>query len=446
MSAAGPTAEARARRGAFVRDLKALAWPALTYQAWVYLMFAVFALVLLTVHNVDEEGFWFLMILAVSTAVGITLGQVLAYLRIRGGCMFVAAVVWWNLSCLLTTTLQNAGEVGMMLALAWFLTPIFVSGGAWSLATGRALPAAWVPVIYGTGAIFTIFNSDARRLAVWRAGQKYAIWDLTTAAILFLTIALLLVYLVQRERHRLHRWRFGPRALLEGSVKERGAARARLTFLGWGALVLVGLALTAGTLVVSPYLFRTGPGDRPSDDTREGPPDPEQEPWEAPDVGMGEVIQQLAEAAQSLAWVVCPLLVALAILAAFVAAAYRPARRMLLISWLRSPPIPVAPTTRVRMGWRLILIALGDHGIEPEPTLDGEDFVRRHEAQIAAIHPELLEPLQEAAAFRDRVTYGLGIRAREMEHFVGLADRIFALASESVPTSRGARNLFREVR
>lgn len=439
-------------RAAFFRDAKELARPALVYQAWVVLMLAIFDLVLLVLEGFSGEMFVLLAVLSVATLVGVALGQAMAIARLRGSFLGCLSLLWLTLSCLVTVPLASLGPFGgIAIGLLW-LTPIFVSGGVWSLASSRALFAAWVPVIYGTGAMFAIVEHDDR-VAAWESGDKLAIWSVSTALILFLTIGLLLAYLVARERHRLHLWRHGPRALLSGSITEKGAARPRLTMLGWVTVAGVGIGLTAGTLLIAPYLFRTGPEERREGqgETQQGQGETQQGQGEAQQ-GQGETEEgqgageQVERAAEAVAQAMCPLLIGLLLVAGAAAVLVRPLRRLVIIEYLRAAPFPVSPTTRIRMGWRLIEISLGDLGIEGGPSMDASELVRRHERQLAALDPQLLEDLREAARLRDRITYGLGIEPGDVLRFAKDAERIFVIATNRVELQREAQNVFRDVR
>jgi len=435
-------------RAEFWRDARELARPALLYQGWVVLMLAVFDFVIMVLEGFSPEGMVILAVLSFCTILGVTIGQGLAIARFRGSFLAIMSALWLTLSCFLSYPLAALGPFGgIAIAILW-LTPIFVSGGVWSLASSRALFAAWVPLIYGTGAMFAIVERDGG-VSEFEEGNKLAIWSISTALILFFTIGLLLAYLVARERHRLHRWRFGRYALLAGSITEKGAARPRLTMLGWVSVVLVGLGLTAGTLVIAPYLFRTGPeeGDgQGQSEPQQGQGEPQQgrgEPQEGE--GEGEEGNEMERAAQQLAQSVCPLLIGLLLFAGAAAVLVRPVRRLVIIEYLRAAPFPVAPTTRIRMGWRLIEIALGDLGIEASPSLDASELVARNAKRLAALDPELLERLTEAARIRDGVTYGLGIEPGSVERFAKDAERIFVIATNRVELSKEAENVFRDV-
>lgn len=435
-------------------DAKELARPALTYQAWVIVMLAIFDLTLLATDGFSPESALILGVISFGTILGVTLGQAMAIARLRGSFLGCMSVFWTIIACLITTPLAALGPLGVGLLVLVWLVPIFVSGGVWSLASSRALFAAWVPVIYGTGAMFTIVNhSDA--LHRWESGDKLAVWSISTALILFFTIALLLAYLVQRERHRLHLWRFGSRSLLAGSVTEKGAARPRLTMLGWLAVITVGLSLTAGTLIIAPYLFRTSEeegegqsqgqqqqnqGQQGQSQGQQGQNQGQQQQQQEPNAG-----DEAQRALQAIAQAMCPLLIGLFLITAAAAVLIRPIRRLAVIEYLRKAPIPVGPTTRIRMGWRLIEIGLGDLGIDADESVDASAWIARHQVQLQAIDAELLTQLREAARIRDRIAYGLGIEPGDVENFAMQADRIFVIATNRVELQREAQNIFRDV-
>ena len=432
-------------RAQMKRDLAELARPALVYHAWVLVMLALFDVVILVLEGFAPGSMLILAVLSACTVAGVLIGQGLAIARLRGWFLGCSTALWYSATCTISVPLLALGAPG---GIAWailFLTPIFVSGGVWSLASSRALFAAWVPVIYGTGAIFAIVERDDG-LSRWEQGDKWAIWDVSTAVILFLTIALLLVYLVQRERHRLHRWRFAPRSLLAGTVVEKGAARPRLTTLGWVAVVVLGLVLTAGTLFIAPYLFRTG--EREGSGEGQGQEQPQQGEESPGSGGSGpgeEAGEQAERAGRALAQAVCPALIGLLLLAGVLSIAWRPLRRLATIELLRRPPFPVSPTTRIRLGWRLIEVGLGDLGIERDPSVDASDLVRRHAGELRALDAELHDRLVDAASIRDRVHYGLGIETGDVDLFVEHAERVFVLATNRIDLSTEAKNAFRDV-
>ena len=105
----------------------------------------------------------------------------------------------------------------------------------------------------------------------------------------------------------------------------------------------------------------------------------------------------------------------------------------------------MGPTTRIRMGWRLIEIGLGDLGFDADESVDASAWIERHAVKLQAIDPELLVQLKDAARIRDRIAYGLGIEPGDVERFAIQADRIFVIATNRVELQREAQNIFRDV-
>lgn len=424
------------------REIGPLLRPIITYHVWVIIAFLVFSLTILGTEGLSGGNFVILVVLGLSTIVGVVAGQALAIWRARGctiGCLFGLYVAGVAIT---SPVLVALGSVGVVIMVVLFLTPVALSGGLWSLASNRALPAAWLPMVYGIGAIFAIVNRG-EGAGAWRQGDKLGLWNAATAIILCLVVSLLVVYLVQRERHRLHRWRFGPRALLAGTVVERGSARPRLTAFGWLLLVLVALSLTGGTLLIAPYLFRTGP--REAEEQREGREERPPPPPPTSQSSGGGAMERMKEAAESLLRVLCPLLIALALTAAVVSVAWRPARRALFVRYLRSPPWPVAPTKRIENAWRLIEIALEDIGLERLPHEDARAFFARNEAAIRKFNDALAAKVHEAAEQRDRVAFGLGVSSGAVDTLIATAEWVFLDVEDRIEAGKQAQAYWRKV-
>lgn len=406
-------------------QLKEAAVPVALY--WVALLYAfgVFAAVVAFTDGAkgsfDTSDVVILVCLALSTFAGAAIGQGLAFLRVRtwivmlfgAGCWFVAFV-------LLASLASMAGEIGALVFLVLFLVPIALTGGLWSLETHRALWSLWLPFLYATAAVIIWAewrNTDDN----WFAGDKWAIWDLVTLGVLGGIIGLALLYLVTRETHRLALWRRGPTAPLKPTTEERGAARPRLTILGLVLLMGTAVVLTGATAIVSPYLWRTGPGDREGDgeggepqEQREGQSSGEPTPAEGGGDGkmmkqLKQVAEKAVEAAKTAGSAVCMMLT-LAILALLgVLIAYRPLKRLATVRHLRDPLWQVSPTTRIEQGWRLVEIAMGDVGVFPHPGEDAAGLARRARPVLDALSPVEVHGLEDAAEVADRVRFGLGV-------------------------------------
>ncbi|MFN7147569.1 MAG: hypothetical protein ACK4YP_27625, partial [Myxococcota bacterium] len=309
---------------------------------------------------------------------------------------------------------------------ALWLFPIALTGGLWSLETHRALWSAWLPLLFATSAVI-IWAENTGQVGAWFAGDKWALWDIVSGGVLAVTIGLLLVFLVTRETHRLALWRRGPTAPLAPTLKEKGAARPRLTILSLLLLLAMAGGLAVMTALVSPYLWRTGdPGDRESEYTYDAPaeapakPPPSEEPGESEFLKrLGEQLSRMAEkateAGSRAAGSICAMLTLLLLALIGLLLGYRPLKRLFLLRHLRDPYWDIPPTTRIENGWRLVEIALGDAGVHPRPGEDAAGLARRAAPVLARLSPVEVHGLEDAAEVADRVRFGLGVGPEDVE-------------------------------
>lgn len=415
--------------------LRAVALPLLAWWVLLLATFGAFSLSILVTDS-DPESILVLGFFAAITALGSLTGQAAALLRLRDWLLFSLLALFWTLGFAFSAfTAMATGTMGALVGVFVLLFPLFVIGGAWSLRAGRALVGTWVPLLYAT-ACAIIVAEEKGKVGAWRAGAKWAVWDAYTLMVLGLTIVLVLVYLIARENHRLALWRRGPRGPLAGSVREAGASQPRLSCVGWLLLAGLALFLSVGSAVMAPYLWRTGPGDRGGGDPEqtddlpppEDNPSEEQAPAREPSKMQRrwEKVRGDAQAERDelmrpapnqgldpLATLLTSLLLALLLLFSF----YRPVRRILLARHFERPLLRRTPTERVRNGWRLVEVALGDAGVEPQPGEPAAVLLRRATPQLRALSPSGVEVhgLAEAAEIRDRVEYGLVVHPEDVE-------------------------------
>lgn len=456
----------QAPSGGFWKELRAAARPIAAYWILLVVLFGAFSVAAL-LSDPSMGASLAVLLLGGTTAAAVATGQALALLRVRDWLLYVFALVWWTAGFLLSAALGMAsGPVGGLVAVVVFLFPLFLTGGLWSLRTGRALFAAWVPLMYASGAAILI--AEARgKVATWMAGQKYAIWDVSTFGVLVVGIVLLLAFLLAREGHRLHLWRHGPRSVLAGSTLEQGAARPRLTLLGW--LLLCGLAfgVAVGAAVLAPYLWRTAPAEEgtASDQPQEGDqgepqqarPEEGDEPTEAGEGGRRERRKRgpgedsdLVEVREDLrpdeqgggGVVIDPLLLLFLALAGLVLGG-PPARRLWIVDRLRSPPPGASATARIEGWWRLIEIALTDAGLELRPGEPPGGLLARASPVLRAAHPLDVTGLEEAAAIRDRVAYGLGVAPSDLRRMEEVAVPAFDTLWDRLGDGAQVRALYR---
>ncbi len=442
-------------RRPFSQELKEVWGPIKVYHLLTLVMILVFSVVALTHESGDETFLLFLGALWVVTFSGAAFGQALALWRIRSWVVAAGSALWWTLTFTVFLSIAESHSSDRTLAvmfLATFFFPLFAWGGLFSLRIKRALPSSWVPLMYGVASIIIIIE-ETSRVSAWRQGDKHEIWGLGSILVLATTVALLVVYLVLRERHRLSRWQRAPGALLEGAVEASGAARARLTVGGSAVLVLLAAVLTLGTAVAAPYLWRTGPGnyddDDPAwddgDDDRDRGRDPAGDEsgdfWERLGQGLQRAVEAMVEVARSY-W---PLLLLLLLLLLALMASWRPARRALLLRYLLHPPWPLPATRRIENGWKAIELALGDHGLHRQPKETAVALTQRTIADMKHLPPEMRQRLLEAASIRDRVTYGLGVGARDEQTMIDEAKGLYSEIRAMLLGQEKVRSLYRRV-
>ncbi len=409
------------------QQAKEAAVPILVYWLLVALGLGSFCGLILVTEGPTLENLMIIGCFVVATVGGVLLGQVFAFLRVRTWVVMTAGAVCW--AVFFTFTIAVAGSGGASVAVLFFsilfLGPIAMTGGLWSLETNRALWSIWLPLMYLTGTIL-VWSEKMGEQAAWFAGNKYAIWDLFTLFALLAGVVLTLVYLVSRETHRLALWRRGPTSPLQPTHAEKGATRPRLTPLG--ALLLLGMAavLAGGTAIVSPYLWRSGPGDRDGEGGGGNPTEQEAQPKEGqgePKEGEGsggmsegtkQAMEKAVEAAKNAGSAICMMLTLIMLILLGVLIAYRPLKRLFVLRHLKEPFWTVPATTRIDQGWRLVEIALGDVGVFPRPGEDAAGLARRARPVLQALSPVPVHGLEDAAEVADRVRFGLGVAPTDL--------------------------------
>lgn len=419
------------------QQVKEAAVPILSYWALLLFCFFTFVSVVFGTEGMGTDNIVAMAIIAVATLPAVAAGQLAAFLRVRGWLIVLFSLGCWLAGFGVALAFAQLGELVGFIALFLFVFPIALTGGLWSIDTHRAVWSIWLPVLF-TSASVIIWSEAQGNDAQWFAGNKWAIWDLLTLAVLGLTVVMALVYLVSRETHRLALWRRGPTAPLAPTMAEKGAARPRITPLGMLALLVLAGAMTVGTAVIAPYLWRTGPGDRPRDEPIQQPqqeekPDngcdkkPQQGEGTPPPEGQDgaqEMMQKAVEAAKKAAGSICTILT-LALLAVLGALVFGPPlRRLFVVRHLREPFWRVTPTTRIEQGWRLVEIAMADAGVPVRPGEDARGLAVRARPVLEKLSPVEVHGLEEAADVADRVRFGLGVGPKDvevMERFSGWA-------------------------
>ena len=427
-------------------DLRALAAPVAAYWATLALSFCTFSGAILLVAGWSTEVVIALAYLAAVAAGAVAFGQACALLRLRTWAVAAAGMGGGLLLLGLTVATASVPSVAALLGVALFLFPFFALSGWWSLTVHGALLATFAPITFFVGAILTVVLDDGG-LQRWQAGAKWAIWDGLSLGVLAVAVGSLLAFLAFREGHRLHHWQnHGADALVTQTRRSGSPLLARAS--GCGTIVAIaalGIALTVGTALLAPYLWRTEPTDgRAGSDVAEAPappppgarrapprsppparpprrlgcgedpapaapaPSKETAPASPPRAGEPLSREAMREAAEQagLSLLFLVLFAALGLLA--LALFLPPLRRTWMLAHLRRPMWPVPPTRHIQQSWWLLEVAIDDLGL-PRTAADTPATVvqRAVDALPGDLH---LAPLLEVVAVYDRARFGLGMQ------------------------------------
>ncbi|MFT7519076.1 MAG: hypothetical protein ACI9MC_001216 [Kiritimatiellia bacterium] len=395
--------------------LRSLAMPLISYWAMTSLGFVLFFGLLTYNKGWEDDSLLILGAFIALTFGGIAAGQVLALLRARSWipALFttiswtgVVLFAWWD------PPMPDDAEILIFIVLV--AAPLFMIGGLWSLRVHMGLLATWVPLMWLTASILYISQEMTGSVENWHAGDKWAIWDVATAPVLFLGVLCMLGYLAARERHRLNLWRFGRKGptmpkFQRAVVRTGGAAWWRGGCSTFAALIILGIVLTVGTALTAPYLWRTSSDDDgdTSGQTVQGPEEQPAEPTEGegqPQPGPGQQMQEAIKNA-GISLITMLLVLVLALMGLFIF--LPPLRRALLLRHLRKPLWPVPPTRQVLQAWRVIEIALSDIGVKRMP---GDSAIAMARRAVEALPPDVDHTsLLRCAEVTDRVLFGLGV-------------------------------------
>jgi hypothetical protein len=376
----------------FLASLKLALRPLVAY--WVFTVggfAALFGAILYTEKSsASEIGKFLLAMLA--GMLGILAGQLIGVLRARslplfiGGGAFLAFGLW----IAATSGGHMPEEIGIPIFFFCFAFPC----GLLSLQHRWELFASFWPAVGWIGAAFGIMNHEGR-VGEWRE-DKMKIWTPVPLVFLGCFLVLWLFYLASKQAVRVELWQALSGAAARRVTTKKAAVNAVprknvLPILGL-AVVLFGVVA-----VLSPYLFRTGPGKGKGDG--EVKDDKPRELPKAPKLDADSLIEQmkkLAKAGEDAATHLWPLLLLLLF--------YRPAKRAVLQTHLLTPIVPTPPTERIENLWEYVRIAAEDAGVLPIPSDSVEQLLARIEEK------KLGGPaLAQAATIYARTRYGFTV-------------------------------------
>jgi hypothetical protein len=360
----------------------------------------------------SSNDYGVLAVMTLGTVLGTFLGAFLALRRVRPVVLILSLVATVILAMLLERALRAP--------LFW----VFLFSAGFSLVCGHLAPqhrfelvASFVPVVGWGGAIMVILN-NMRRASVWEE-SKVSAWLPVPLVLLALGSVGFVYFLGGNQGHRLAVWRsLGGSLRPEARASGGAGRRLRAPWLTFG---VIGLFAFVATALISPYLWRTGRGDRPADDgarSRERDK-PGTDPTEVADKldwdRIAKALEQVYREVERKAPYAIPIIPLLPM--------NRPLRRLWLLRHWRRPLWRVSPTDRVDGLWRYVRAACADAGVEARPREAIEELVER---AAPGLPPAEAAELRELGARYRRVRYGLGIPPGEPEALGPLADRAFA--------------------
>jgi hypothetical protein len=303
---------------------------------------------------------------------GILMGQLVAVLRARALPVFVLGGVSTFIGMWLVLASGAASVLPKEILPAIVFFCLAFPCGLLSLQHRWELFASFWPAVGWIGAAIGILNEEGK-VHAWEQ-EKVSVWLPVPLAFLAAFLVLWLFYLASKQAMRVELWQS-----LSGAATRRIAKKPTigavprknvLPLLGAAAVLFVVVA------VLSPYLFRTGRGDREAKDGAhsyeqdKGKPQPEKK--KGPEVdgeALAQQMKKMMEAAKKTAMRLWPLL--------FLLLLYRPAKRALLKTHLLTPVVPTPPTERIENLWEYVRIAAEDAGVVPTPSDSVEQLLVR---------------------------------------------------------------------
>jgi hypothetical protein len=405
-----------------------LAWrPALAYNVFNALGSLVLVLTAGWYSHGGGRDVVLFLLGVIAGVIGVLLGQFIAILRFRALPVFivtgfcVTAAAW-----MLALAHPPGGEYVAVPALFFcFAFPC----GLLSLMHRWELFASFWPAVGWIGGVFIIINEE-QRVHVWEESKVKA-WLPVPLFYLAGFLVLWLFYLAAKQAARVEMWQaLSGAAARRISKKENKTATALPRKNILPLLVVAGL-LFAVTAVLSPYLWRTGRGDR--DGHRGGGETHETSPRRAPNVdaeGLLEQLQKMANAAKETLPKLWPLL--------FLVLLYRPAKRGLLLTHLKAPIVPTPPSERIDNLWEYLRIMAEDADIVPTSADSVEQLMRRiHDSGRAS------PALAKSAEIYVRTRYGFTVQRGDAIAMRGHAIEAASVLRKDLGPWKRVKNLWR---
>lgn len=397
---------------------------------WLLVAFAMLALsgaVMWFYH--EGEDIAALLCFGTATFLGIALGQVIGFLRVRPW------LVWSFVAVCVVTVILFFVYIPMTPGTEWvavflLLFPFALNSGIWTMRPRMFLFAVWYPLMLAVGSIIIIAEETGGAEA-WFAGRKWAIWSVPTFVILGTSVLLTLVYLVAQQSYGLARWRSEGAGPDRRQTRHSGKPRVRLSLAGWIVIVLLSGALTLVVAGVAPYLWRSAPDEdgHPSGGGGggDGSTDGGGGGQDGSDGGGGnsgggegdseggsgqfdgEGLAEKAKSAASSLLFLLMLLLFMLLLALVAGILSRPMRRAVLLYHWQDPLWSVPPSQQIVNLWYRATVALQDLGFQTEGWEAPAAAARRANAELASRLGGEVPELAAAAEVVRRATFGFGV-------------------------------------
>ena len=344
---------------------------------------------------------------------GLGCGNLLGLFRVR----LWVGVVFGIVNVIMMVAIAEAGGSGFeVVLLGWIGFLMGIGCGHLALSHRFGLAAAWLPILCWVGSIMVYLN-DYGRVSQWEQ-SKISAWMPVPLFYLFCLVVLLLWYMAAKETHRLALWEMLGGAPWKRTLVRTQKRRVRLHPRGVAAILALSAIVFIAGAVISPYLWRTGRGDREAHHAQEPPPerryDTEPYDWD----GVANAIRRMIREVQDSGGMLLPF-VPLFLL-------NRPIRRAIRLRHLRRPLTRVPPTKRVKNLWRLVRLGVTDNGWRPRAGASVQDVADEVQARARKHGAPRSDAVAEAAEIYTRVRYGLGIRPDDVERLERAATQAYS--------------------
>ncbi|MBX3206021.1 MAG: hypothetical protein KF764_13195 [Labilithrix sp.] len=379
-----------------LKEALRLAWrPALAY--FLFTALGSLALVLTSAWYARGTGRDVLIFMLGTAAglVGVLLGQLIAILRLRALPVFIASGCFITGAAWMMSLARPPG--GEYLAVPMVFFCFAFPCGLLSLMHRWELFASFWPAVGWIGGVFLILNEEGR-VNAWEE-NKVSAWLPVPLLFLGCFLVLWLFYLAAKQAARVEMWQAlsgaAARRIAKAEAKKtRAAAIPRRNVL---PLLVVAALLFGGTALLAPYLWRTGKGDREGHRESSERDRSERRTPSFDGEGIARQLQKMAAAAKETLPKLWPLL--------FLLVLYRPAKRALLLSHLKTPVVLTPPSERIDNLWEYVRIAAEDAGVVPTSA----DSVEQLMTRIRAVDRSTPD-LEKAAEIYVRTRYGFTVQ------------------------------------